>query len=449
MRAEEIREWLAERPEIEYVSAAVCDLNGTLRGKRVPIAEVDRVLDGQTKLPISVLGVDIWGEDIIDSPLVFDSGDADGLCTLTGRGIVPVSWTQQDSVLIPLWMSDADGVPFPGDPRHALNGVLKRFADRGLTPVVATELEFYLFDPERDAPRPPVSQTTGNRLHSDNVLSLDELEHFESILNAIFAACAEQDVPASIAIAENGAGQFEVNMAHTDDVLKAGDDALLFKRVVRGVARQHGVAATFMAKPYGERSGNGFHVHVSVLDAEGRNIFDDGGPDGTTVMLHAVAGLLNTMHDAALVLAPHRNSYRRYTPNTHAPFKICWGYENRTVAVRIPASDGPARRIEHRSAGADANPYLVLAAVLGGILEGIDAARLPPDPIDGNAYEADVPTMPVAWSEAINDFRNSPEMTRIFSPQLQQMFADMKQQEWERFARDISLFEYRTYLETV
>ena len=444
-----LNDWLAEHPEVENVLAAVCDLNGTLRGKRVPVDQLKKVLDGGLRMPLSASGVDIWGEDIENSELVFETGDADGICEATGRGVLPITWTSKPSAVVPLWLSEESGAPFLGDPRRSLADVVGRFKDKGLTPVVATELEFYLVDPTGDKPMPPSSPVTGKRLDSDGVLSLDELEHFDEFLNDVYAACKLQGVPADSAISENGAGQFEINMMHVDDPLRAADDAVLFKRIVRGVARKHGLAATFMAKPYGNRAGSGFHVHFSLIDENGVNVFDNGGDEGTDILRHAVAGLLETMAENALAFGPHENSYRRLTPGAHAPSAIAWGYENRTAAIRIPGGSHKARRIEHRTAGADANPYLVLAAVLGGALLGIENAWQPADPIEGDAYSMDLPHLPLDWASAIDAFENGTHVRGIFSTRLKGMLVDCKKQEHRIFKRQVTDFEYHSYLEVV
>ncbi|MGY9050531.1 MAG: glutamine synthetase, partial [Rhodobacterales bacterium] len=278
-------QWLNEQTDIENIFACICDLNGTLRGKRLDVAQAEKILNGSVRMPLSLAGLDIWGEDIEVSALVFETGDADGICQYTGRGILPINWTSRPTALIPLSLYNEDGRPFMGDPRHALDAVVKRYAEKGLTPVVATELEFYLVDPTETIPLPPLSPVTGKRLDSDGALSLDELEHFDEFLNDVYAACHAQGIPADSAISENGAGQFEINMRHVGDALRAADDAVLFKRLVRGIARKHGFAATFMAKPYGDRAGSGFHVHFSLEDEDGNNVFDNGGEEGTPIMM--------------------------------------------------------------------------------------------------------------------------------------------------------------------
>jgi len=447
--ATNVREWLQDHPEVETVFACVCDLNGTMRGKRLPIEKAKSVMEDGLRMPLSVLSLDIWGEDIENSELVFETGDSDGICEYTERPIVLVNWTSRPSGLVMFWMNTEDDEPFPGDPRHALSDIVKRYKALGMTPVVATELEFYLYDPTESQPQPPRSPVTGKRLDSDGALSLDELQHFDAFLNDVYDACHEQGIPADAAISENGAGQFEINMMHVADPLQAADDAVLFKRLVHGIARKHGLAATFMAKPYGDRSGSGFHVHFSLVDKDGVNLFDNGGEEGTPLMLNAVAGVLETMRENTLTFAPHQNSYRRLLPGAHAPTSVAWGYENRTAAVRIPGGSSKARRIEHRVAGADANPYLVLGSVLGGALLGIEGEWEPEPPIIGDAYSQKLDYLPLDWATAIQAFRRGKHVENVFSKRLQTMLVECKMQELKRFSRQVTDFEFDSYLETV
>ena len=449
--SDEWQQWLSDQPEIETIFAGICDLNGTLRGKRIPLDQASKIVEGSLRMPLSLLNVDIWGEDIENSKLVFETGDADALCDFTGRPFVPITWTNRPSALAMLWMRDYDGVPFPGDPRRALAQIVERYKQRGLTPVVATELEFYLCDTSDPSQQPqaPQSPVTGKRLDSDGVLSLDELQHFGAFLDDVYDACAIQGIPVDAAISENGAGQFEVNMKHVADPLRAADDAVLYKRLVRGIARKHGFAATFMAKPFSDRAGNGFHVHFSLVDENGTNVFDNGTDKGAALMLNAVAGLMSTLHENTLIFAPHENSYRRLQPGAHAPSSMAWGYENRTAAIRIPGGDHKARRIEHRVSGADANPYLVLASILGGAMIGIEQSMDPVEPITGDAYSLELPQLPLNWTTAIDAFNDGVNIRNIYSEQLQTMLVQCKQQELKKFAGYVTDFEYHSYLEIV
>jgi len=264
LNSDEALRWLEARPEITSLRAAVCDLNGILRGKRVPVAQAGKVLEGATRMPYSIACLDIWGEDVAGNPLVYQQGDIDGRCEPTGRGFLPVNWLGSPTALLPLWMVTEDGTPYLGDPRRALAAVCERYRALGLTPVVATELEFYLVDTAGEIPTPPKSPVTHKLLDGDGALSIDDLDHFEAFFTDVYAACDAHDVPVDSAISENGGGQFEINLLHVADPLKAADDALYFKRFVKGIARKYALAASFMAKPFLDRAGNGFHVHFSL-----------------------------------------------------------------------------------------------------------------------------------------------------------------------------------------
>ncbi len=441
--------WLGDNPTIDHITAAVADINGTFRGKRLPRSQMEKAFKGGLRMPLSAVGVDIWGSDVLGNAQVFETGDADGVLQPTERGILPVPWTKQPTALLPLWMANEDGSPYAGDPRRALFEIVERFRGHGLTPVVATELEFYLVDPKKGRPKPPRSPISGERLRFDGVYSADELDAFGPFLADIYACCEAQGIPADAAIAENGCGQFEINLLHVADPLRAADDALLFKRLVKGVARKHDLVASFMAKPYGDQSGSGFHVHFSLLDEAGRNVFDNGDDEGSDMLRNAVGGLIAAMSESTLLFAPHLNSYRRLRKGTHAPVALAWGYENRTTAIRIPGGAPIARRIEHRVAGADANPYLVMAALLGAALIGIERQITPPEPTAGDAYSLDLPYLPADWASATAAFEHGDLITEILNPTLHRMIAACKRQEMERFAAEVTAFEYQSYLDVV
>ena len=444
-----MKNWLRKNPQVRTIRVAAADLNGQARGKRVPSRYADRVVEEGTRFPMSVLNLDIWGEDIDDSPLVYETGDRDGVLRPTERGFMPMPWLDAPTALLPIWMFHEDGRPFDGDPRHALRAVLERYKARGLTPVCAMELEFFLIDDSGRNLQVPTSPRSGKRRVAGEILSLRALDQFDVFFTDLYDACEEMDIPADTAISEAGLGQFEINLMHCDDALRAADDAWLFKMLVKGMARKHGFAASFMAKPYEDYSGSGLHVHFSVLDADGNNVFNDGGPSGTDTLRHAVAGCLKAMPGSALIFAPHANSFDRMVPGSHAPTGISWAYENRTAAIRIPSGNPAARRIEHRVAGGDVNPYLMLAAVLGAALNGIEDAKEPPAPITGNAYEVDLPQIPGDWISAIDAFETSPEVARIFPGELIRNFVLTKRQE-VHYMQELSPQEQvAIYLDTV
>lgn len=428
---------------------AACDLNGQMRGKRVPPDYASKLDKGAVRLPFSALNVDLWGADIDGSPLVFESGDADGVLRPTDRGPVPMPWLETTTALVPMSLYDDTGTPFSGDPRHALSAVLDRYAQRGWQVIAATELEFTLLDASGPQPQPPLHPATGRRLHGEAVLSVAEMDAFDAFFTDLYDGCAAMGIPAQTAISEAGIGQFEINLNH-QNALRCADDTWLFKALTRGLARKHGFTATFMAKPYAQDAGNGMHVHFSVLDAEGRNVFDNGGPEGTDTLRSAVAGCLAAMPASSVIFAPHGNSYDRLIPGAHAPTGASWAYENRTAAIRIPGGAPVARRIEHRVAGGDINPYLMLAAVLGAAMIGIEDGMQPPAPITGNAYEIEgVPQLAPDLPKAIAAWDSDPLIARIFAPDLIRNLAMTKRQEITRFADLPPEEHWLSYLDTV
>ena len=446
----DLQNWLRKHPDVRTIRVAAADLNGQARGKRIPARFAENVLKNGTRFPMSVMNLDIWGEDIDDSPLVFEMGDADGILRPTERGFMPMPWLEAPTALLPIWMFREDGRPYEGDPRHALRKVVRGFKARGLTPVVAMELEFFLIDDSGKSLQVPPSPRSGKRRKAAETLSIRALDAFDTFFTDLYDACEAMDIPADTAISETGLGQFEINMMHQEDALRAADDAWLFKMLVKGLARRHGFAASFMAKPYPEYSGSGLHTHFSLLDEAGCNVFDNGGPEGTEVLRHAVAGCLDGMHDSALVFAPHSNSYDRLVPGAHAPTAICWGYENRTVAIRVPSGSPSARRIEHRVAGGDVNPYLMLAAILGAALAGIEDRGEAPAPVTGNAYAMpELQQLPGTWAEAIDAFEHSPQIARLFAPELVRNYVLTKRQELHYMAELTPEEQVELYLDTV
>lgn len=443
-----MKNWLRKHPEVRTIRVAAADLNGQPRGKRVPVRFADAVVANGTRFPMSVLNLDIWGEDVEDSPLVFEIGDPDGILRPTERGYVPMPWLSTPSALLPMWMYTEEGEPFEGDPRHALAAVVARFKERGLTPVMATEMEFYLVDDSGSEIRQPPSPRSGKRRPGAEILSLRALDAFDAFFNDLYDGCDAMDIPAEAAISEVGLGQFEINLSHVPDALKAADDAWLFKMLVRGLARNHGFAASFMAKPYEDYAGSGLHTHFSLIDKDGRNVFANGTFEGTRLLHNAIAGCLKGINELALVFAPHANSYDRLVPESHAPTGICWAYDNRTASVRVPGGSLAARRVEHRVAGGDVNPYLFLAAVLGSALIGIEDDLTPPPPIEGNAYDQDLDQIPDTWEQAIETF-DSPFVRRIFPQALIDNLIATKRQELHYMSELTQRQQIELYLDTV
>ncbi|MET0533017.1 MAG: glutamine synthetase family protein [Steroidobacter sp.] len=439
-------------PGTRFVDVLLADLCGIPRGKRVAIEELPQVYDGGFLLPGSMFALDVLGGTIQETGLGFDEGDADRRCLPIDGTLVPVPWRESEGVAqVQVTMKDHDGSPFYGDPRHVLANVLARFRDLGLTPVVALELEFYLLDPERTVDgraQPPLLPQTGRREYQTQINSMVDLNEYSAVLAEISAACAAQEIPSGTALAEYGPGQFEVNLQHCADALLACDQTIRFKRLVRGVAARHGMEATFMPKPYMDMAGSGAHIHVSLLDERGRNVFAAEDLTGSDKLKHAIGGLVATMADAMLIFAPTANSYRRYRSESYVPLSPSWAVNNRGVALRIPACTPENRRVEHRVAGADANPYLLTAAVLAGIHHGLQRRIDPGAPVTGNAYKDAVTTLPITWPEAALKFEGSALMREYLGEKFHRLFVTTRRGELQAFESHVTPLENAWYART-
>ena len=299
--------WLDDFPGTRTVWTAISDLNGQARGKRLPASKAGKLFNGKAKMPMSALSLDIFGDDIEDSPLVFETGDKDGFLRPTERGAVRMPWLTSHSVLLPMSMEHGPDRPFQGDSRHALKRVLSGYEARGWTVNAATELEFFLIHEGDTTPLAERLRAGGD------ILGLRSLEAYDSFLGELYRACSAMGIPAETATSESGSGQFEVTLTHSS-AIESADNTWLFKMLTKGLAQKHKMVATFMAKPFHDDAGTGMHMHFSVTDQDGENVFHDGGDLGSDVLRHVVGGCLATMAEATLIFAPHENSYHRLVP---------------------------------------------------------------------------------------------------------------------------------------
>ncbi len=422
------------------------DCNGVMRGKWLPRHKLTKVYQGEIKLPITALSLDIWGRDVEE--LVFESGDADGICRPIEGSLLPTPWTVDDSLgQVMLSMYNPDGSPYAGDPRHVLKRVLNRFHNAGWRPVVAAELEFSLVLYDRDGIHHTCPRPVGGAPIGGNTYGVDVLQSHAELLEDIRKACEIQELPYDGIVKESAPSQYEINMQHVDNPVLAADQIQMMKRLIKGVAAKHGLVASFMAKPFDNEAGNGMHVHCSILDERGDNIFDDGTESGSELLRHAIGGCLAYMAESTVIFAPNFNSYRRFQPGAHAPTFPSWGYENRTVSVRVPAGKHASRRLEQRVPGADTSPYLVFAVLLSAIYEGLDKQLDPGNPIEGDAYQQVKDILPQYLPDAIKLFEDSAFIERSLGPELQRIYSLSKWQENAEFRSRISELEYQSYLE--
>ena len=442
--------FLAAHPEVDSVEAFVFDVAGAAKGKWLARDKAQGVDAKGLPIPLSVYAQDAWGCDVMEAGLAFGTGDPDGTGHPVAGRFALVPWLAGNVAQAFLTLRNSAGEPAQADPRGGLEAIVARYAARGLTPVVAVELEFYLYRLRDGVPVPPDGPGAAAKLRNDT-LSTSTLAAHKQLIDEILQAARAIGIPADGVISEAGPGQFELNILHRPDALAMADDAMLMRRIVRGLAQKHGFGATFMAKPYGDASGSGMHIHASVNDASGANVLADtatGAP--APALFHAVAGLVAAMPDCMLAFAPNANSFRRFQPDSHAPVSAGWGHDDRSAAIRVidgskVGGGAKATRIEHRISGADANAYLALGAMLGAMLQGIEAGTMPPppqDPRDPGAGER----LPVEWGAAIERFALSDKVAGIFGPRLRDIVVACKRQDRAAFMSHIDRFEYDTYL---
>lgn len=448
----EAEEFLGTHPETRAVDLLIPDLHGILRGKRIDRDMLPKVYRDGVNLPGSVFGADITGDTVEETGLGFSIGDSDQVCVPIHGTLKPAPWHSRPMAQLLLTMHTLDGEPFFADPRQVLARVLERFKEIRLRPVVAVEMEFYIIDRERGpsgAPQPPISPVTGQRENKTQVYGISELDDYGELLEDIAAACELQGIPADTAVAEYAPGQYEINLTHEPDPLSACANAILLKRVVKNVALRHGMEATFMARPYDDMAGSGTHIHVSLLDENGVNVFANGEPLGSPMLHHAIGGLMETMIESMSLFAPNANSYRRFRVDSFVPLHPTWGLNNRTTALRIPAGPDAARRVEHRVAGADCNPYLLMAAVLSGIHHGITRHIEPAPPTEGNACEQHEASLPTTWLRAIQALSEAKVLPDYLGEDFLRVFIANKIAERDRFNYHVSPLEHAWYLLTV
>jgi glutamine synthetase len=436
--------------DLEFLDAVIPDLCGAPRGKRFPIAEAPRLFAHGMPIPHSIYLMDARGDMTDTFGRGFSDGDPDGTAWPI-PGTLSRVWSKSAPPRAQMLMTlrDKAGTADPAEPRAALERVLERFSEIELVPVSALELEFYLIDSARGehrAPQPPLDPRSGARETAVSVFGLDDLDRYAEFLSSLSEAARRQRVPLSAASKEYAPGQFEANLRHQNDVRLAADHAIFLKQIVKEAARASGFEATFMAKPYLDRAGCGLHIHLSILDRDGRNIFAGGDEAGSELLRHAIGGLQALMPESMALFAPSQNSYRRFQPDMFAPVNRSWGINNRSAGMRIPAGPEDARRVEHRVAGADANPYLALAAVLAGVHHGLLKKLDPGAPAKGNVTKEPDPALPFSIDAALAKLAAAEVLPAYLGEDTLALYRETKRIEAERLRRFIPPTEYDWYL---
>ena len=452
----ELRSYLKRHPGTDSMELLITDLPGVFRCKRIRGKEFGKVFSDGFCIPGGAVLLNTLGDTVPGLAWSGDDGDPDAFARVVGGSLAPVPWAAKTTAQALFRLYFRNGEPFFADPRTALEEAIKPFQKMKLKIVMAAELEFYLLDGKADRPTPKVSLVPGigRPQPGPQVYHPDDLWDIENFLNDLNEVCAAQNIPAGTTISEFAPGQFEINLQHVDDPVLACDHAMLLKRAIKAVARQHGFVACFMAKPFEEDSGSGMHVHLSLVDANGKNYFSQGkekmaSPPYSARLRHAVGGLARTMSDATAIFAPNANSYRRLRPEMFAPVEPNWGANHRNVAIRIPLSDENNLRFEHRVSGADANPYLVTAAILAGVHHGLKNRCDPGRMVTEGEVISLKSKLPNRWDAAIDKFSRSKVLPNYLGTEFCKSFVLNRRDESASFHNVVSSTDFDWYMRAV
>lgn len=451
--ADELQKFLERHPDTQFLELLQPDMLGILRGKRVVRDEFAKPFAGGLNFCGATVLLDALGQTFERIDNGGRDGDPDAISTAVPGSLAPVPWAEVPTAQVLLAMADSAGRPFFADPRQVLRHAARPLREMGLTAVAATELEFYLLEPDGDRPQPKVGRIPGTRRPQGGPQygAMEDVEDVDPFLAELYAVCRAQNIPAGATLKEFSPGQFEVNLHHVESAELACDHAVLLKRAVKAVAKQHGLGASFMAKPFAEWAGCSLHVHVSLKDSGGRNVFASNDPAQpvSATLRHAIGGLAATMAESMAIFAPTANSYRRYRPGLFVPLAPNWGRNHRGVALRIPLSAPEDTRVEHRPGGADGNPYLVMAAILAGIHHGI-TRKLEPGPMvqPGTVIE-EKPELPLRWEAALDAFAAGKVLPEYLGKRYHELYAACRREECDRFHSEITDRDYEWYLRAV
>ena len=438
----DMENWLTEK-RVTEIECLVPDLTGVARGKILPREKF--TAERAMRLPEAVLGVTVTGESPEDHEgydNVFGFTDRDMVLIPDPSTVRLVPWAVDPTAQVIMDCFFHDGTPVDFAPRNVLRRVTNLYKDMGWKPIVAPELEFYLLARNVDPNQPlvPPIGRSGRAETSRQLYSIDAVNEFDPLFEDIYDYCDTMGLELDTLIHEFGAGQMEINFLH-DEPMVLADKVFFFKRTLREAALRHNMYATFMAKPMTNEPGSAMHIHQSVIDAKtGKNIFSNADGTESKLFLSYIAGLQKYLPAAMALLAPYVNSYRRVVRHGAAPINIEWGYDNRTVGIRVPLSGQENRRVENRVIGADANPYLAMAVTLACGYLGIKENLQPGAVTTGSAYDADY-QLPRGLSEALKLLSAATPLHDMLGKRFIDVYVAVKETEHDEFMRVISPWE--------
>lgn len=453
---DELAGFLKKHPDVDVMELLVADLAGVLRSKRIRADEFTKVFENGFCMPGGTVLLSTLGDVVSGISFTADDGDPDIDARIVPGSLAPVPWASRPAAQALFRFFTRDGEPFFADPRQVLERAAEPLRKMKLRIVMAAELEFYLLEGKTDRPRARVSKVPGigRPQFGPQVYHPDDLWDIENFLNEVNDACKVQNLPIGTTTSEFAPGQFEINLHHVDDPILACDHAVLLKRVIKAVARKHDLVACFMAKPFADFSGSGLHIHLSLVDQHGQNYFSRGSenmasPPFSSRFRHAVGGLVKTMAESTAIFAPNANSYRRLRPEMFAPVEPNWGANHRNVALRVPVSDASNLRIEHRTSGADANPYLVTAAILAGVHYGLRNRCDPGPMVEEGAVIELRQKIPNRWPTAIDRFAKSKILPDYLGQEYCKSYAVNRRAEERNFNNVVSDVDFDWYMRAV
>ncbi|MBI29083.1 MAG: Gamma-glutamylputrescine synthetase PuuA [Alphaproteobacteria bacterium MarineAlpha5_Bin11] len=442
---EELINYLKENPETKYIDAIISDLSGLFRGKRIPVTDAEKLFTDGIQFCYSTFLLDASGYCPDVKGRGFSDGDPDATYYPIANTIKPLPWHKDPIAQVLISIQDDHRYSSLVDPRNILAKVMETFQEINLFPKIAFELEFYLFDKRKsiyERPKVATSPKSKRRSEGTQVYGMKELDDYYDFLEDVNKFCEKQNIPATTASSEFAPGQYEINLRHTDDPLKAADDSAFLRRLIKETAELHGYEASFLSKPFLDQSGSGMHIHISLFDEKGNNVF----ADESKVLKYSIGGLQEIMYDSFAIFAPNLNAYRRYLPNQFVPVNNTWGPNNRSVALRIPTGDKNSTRIEHRVSGAESNSYLVLSSILSGIHYGITNKLSPNEPRTDNACVNPDENMPKNLNHSLKLLKNSKVLSKYLSKEYIELYVDLKSKELAAVNEEISDVEYKWYL---
>jgi len=442
---DEVEQFLKDNPDVETVDLIAADIPGNIFGKTYPVKDLSKVAADGTMIPKSTFVRGANGDFYDVLGYGTEDGDPDCAVHLVPGTLKRCPWSQTPKAQALVTGTHADN-PNPTEARHVLRCVLDDLRADGLVPMVAFEYEFYLFDAARTASGSltPAINPYSKVPDRAQMASIDRLVDFDAVLSDMVSAAKMQGMRTGVLSAELGPGQFELNLHHHGDALYAADEAVRFKHMVKQVAKGHGMLASFMAKPLPYEAGTGLHMHISMPDVSGKNVFGHDA-DHTDTLLHGIGGLMEMMPACMAVYAPNRNSFKRFRADNCATVSRSWGHENRTAAFRVPLCQPGQWRVEVRVPGADANPYLVLAAALVSIHHGIKNKLDPGPGVDSHINESDE-DLPLDPHGALRALKVSDVFAAGFPDGFRDIYCAHRLAELEEFENHVGQRELDWYL---